>query len=412
MNIMETNQTTKWKKVKLFKFAIITILLILVLLEISFRVVFFFQNNHLHNSISIQGSPLQIPDDTLIFKNSPFYLDYYNRFQHNEEGMKSAPGDEFIPLKKPGDFWVLLTGGSAMEGMGSNRNGDWFDITGVDDHPYNLSISAYLQKKLQDQMPGRKVKVFNGAFSSSVLFQSYRRYLQLEKKLKPDWVISMDGMNDPSVLKNNETVEQYIQNDWDNFPQFHYPLKLIIPITSHSALFNFIKQKIFAFKHQLRANAAVKGNFPVRTKWANSQVPPVKPSILTADIKRAADRFSNMLLTYDSTLTAAHRKHLLLLQPHMFLRDTLQLTEVEKAVNHYYRSDDREKDKQAFLAEIYSRFSNDSAHTAIIPMTAVHHWNGFVFVDYCHFSDEATLKIANEIAAYMLSDGRKNIFKN
>lgn len=410
MQYKEIKHTTKWTKNKLIKFSIFSILIILVFLEISFRILFSSQNAKYHNSISVQGSPLQISDSVLIFKNAPFYLDYYKKFQRNEEGMKSALGDEFIPVKKPEDFWVLLTGASAMEGMGSNRNNDWLDITGVDDHSYDMTISFYLQNFLQAQMPKKKVRVFNGAFSTAVLFQSYHRYIQLEQKLQPDWVVSMDGVNDPSTLTRNETVEEKVKDEWDDRPQFHYPLKLIIPITSHSAFFNFVKQKMFAIKQTLRSNAAIKGDFPFRKKWANYKAPAIRLTPLNENIKRAVDSFCTTLLKYDSLLIKDGRKHLLLVQPHMFHRDTTLLTNVEKAVNNYYRSVFQDYDKQAFLKEIYNRFLNDGVHNNIISMLAVHHWRSNVFVDYCHFSDDATLKIAQGIAEYILSDGKKEIF--
>ena len=412
MSISESKQTKKWGNAKLLKFAAFTILIILLLLEISFRIVFYIQNKNLHNSVSIQGSPLQIPDDSLIFKNSPFYLDYNNRFQNNEEGMRSQPGDEFIPQKTSNDFWVLLTGASAIEGMGSNRNGNWLEITGVDDHPYNKCISFYLEKKLQAQMPDKKVKVFNAAFSASCLYQSYMRYIQLEKKIQPDWVISMDGQNDPGTLAAGESSIDYIKNEWKKNPQFHYPLKAIIAITSHSAFFNFLKQKLFHFKEGIRMNKMLKQDFPLRKKWADSNVVSIQPFIANENVIRAVDSFSYWLLKYDAALTSAHRKHLLLLQPHMAFRDTSNLSLTEKAANHYYRATFQDNNKQAFLNEIYKRFSTDTLHHDIVPMLSVHHWPGWVFVDYCHFSDEATGKIAAEMAQYILSDGKTTIFKN
>jgi len=135
LNVLKTTnqkKTSQWSKKKLFLFAIFTILILLVLLEIIFRIIFFFQYKDLHTSIFIQGSPLQVSDSVLIWKNTPFYVDYDRKHQNNAAGMKSKVGDVFIEKKTEKDFWVLLTGASAMEGMGSNRNGDWLDITGVD----------------------------------------------------------------------------------------------------------------------------------------------------------------------------------------------------------------------------------------------------------------------------------------
>jgi lysophospholipase L1-like esterase len=412
MTEKNSGQTSKWSKRKLFSFALFTTLILFAALEIIFRIVFFFQFYTLHTSSSIQGSPLQISDSVLIFRNQPFYVDYERKYQNNEEGMKSEVGDEYIGTKTDKDFWVLLTGASAMEGMGSNRNGEWLDITGVDDHPANATIAAYLQQLLQEKMPDKKVKVFNGATSSFTTYQSHMRYVTLAEKLKPDWVISMDGVNDPSSLKEGQSMMNIIKDNWNQSPQFSYPLKQIIFLTRHSSLLNAIKQMLFHIKQNIRQQKAIKNNFPARIKWLHSTAPPLRFAVLSDDIKRGVASFSLCLLAYDSALNARHQNHLLLIQPQMCFRDTTQLGDIEKAVNHYYRATFQDSIKQAYLKGIYDRFSaKDSLHKNIVEMKAVHSWPGWVFVDYCHFSDEATKKIAQEIYNYIISDGHAEIFK-
>lgn len=406
-------RTSKWTWKKLFLFTCFTLLVILILFEIIFRIVFFFQYKNLHTSVSIQGSPLQISDSVLICKNLPFYVDYNRKYQNNELGMRSSLGDVFIDKKDSNDFWILLTGGSAMEGMGSNKNGGWLDITGIEDHPYNETIAFYLEQMLQKKMPDKKVKVFDAATSSYTVYQSYLRYLTLSKKLSPDWVISMDGVNDPAALTKGETVSDFIEKDWKTNPQFHYPLKFIIALTKRSAFINSLKQKLFYIKRNYRLEKAKKNDYPIRTKWMNSLAPPVKYAMLSNDIERGIESFTFWLSKYDSTLTARNQKHLLLIQPHMFLRDTTVLINAEKAVNHYYRTVYQDSLKQTFLRSIYNHFSfMDSIHKNIVTMNAVESWPGWVFVDYCHFTDDANRKIAKEIYNYIISDGKVIPFRN
>ena len=404
-------ETSQWSKKKLFLFGAFTVLILLVLLEIIFRVIFFFQYKDLHTSIFIQGSPLQISDSVLIWKNCPFYVDYDRHHQNNEVSMKSKVGDEFIKSKTEKDFWVLLTGGSAMEGMGSNRNGEWLDITGVDNHPWNETIGFYLQQLLQNDMPGKKVKVFNAATSSYTVYQSYLRYITLSKKMKFDWVISMDGVNDPSMLATNETTSDYCSKDWNTYPQFHYPLKLIIPFTSHSALVNAIKQKFFHLKENYRLRKAGNNNFPKRKYWASRAILPIKYAAISNDITRGANSFRNWILKYDSTLNVLRQNHLLLIQPQMCFRDTSVLEHAEKAVSNYYRIVYQDSLKQTYLRSVYDLFLNDTLHKKIILMNSVHYWPGWVFVDYCHFTKEAEKKIAAEIFNYISSNGSVQIFK-
>ncbi len=408
---MNQKRTTNWSKKKLFLFAATAILIFFVILEFIFRVIFFFQYRNLHTSIFIQGSPLLISDSVLIWKSTPFYVDYDGHFQNNEAGMNSKVGDEFIETKTEKDFWVLLTGGSAIEGMGSNRNGEWLNITGVDNHPWNETIGFYLQQLLQNSMSDKRVKVFNAATVSHTVYQSYLRYLTLSKKMKFDWVISMDGVNDPAMLAAAETTSAYCLKDWNENPQFHYPLKLIIPLTRHSALVNAIKQKLFHLKGDYRLRKNRNNNFPKRKYWASATTRPIKYAAISNDITRGANSFTNWILKYDSALNSVRQNHLLLIQPQMCFRDTSVLGDAEKAVNNYYRTVFQDSVKQTYLATVYDFFLKDTLHKNIIPMNSVHYWPGWVFVDYCHFTKEAEKKIAGEIFNYISSNGGTQIFK-
>ena len=405
--------TAGWSRLKLAKFSFFVFALFFVALEIIFRILFFTSNHNLHTSVGIQGAALRTPDKILVWKNQPFYVDYDHRFQFNEEGMKSQVGDVLIPEKQSNDFWVLLTGASAMEGMGSNKNGEWLDITGTEDYPYNETIGYYLQQILQAQMPAKKVKVFNAACSSYFIFQSYYRWKTLSKKINPDWVISMDGCNEPATLKENESVQDLQKADWDNSPQFHFPLNFIIGLTSHSAFINALKQKLFHIKQDYRLSSNRKNNYPVRQKWLHATAPPVQFAQSHKNILLAVDSFLNTLRQYDSVLTENNEKHLFLIQPHLCLRDTSNLSAEEMALSHYYRAAYNDSSKNTFMKLLHQAFSSNlQMHKNIVSMDVLHHWKESVFVDYCHFKKSVNQKIAVEISRYILSNGNATIFNN
>jgi hypothetical protein len=107
-----------------------------------------------------------------------------------------------------------------------------------------------------------------------------------------------------------------------------------------------------------------------------------------------------------------HQKHLLLVQPHMFHRDTSILGNEEKAVNHYYRSAFQDSVKHLYLMRLYEQFAATNIfYKNIISMESAHYWPGWIFVDYCHFTAPANKKIAGEIYNYIVSDGNRKIFK-
>ena len=412
MTSSERKKTGKWSRKKLFLFSFVTILILFVLLEICARIAFFIQYEGLHTSVSIQGSPLQCSDTVLIYKNQPFYVDYDRRYQYNEDGMKSAVGDVFVPQKTQTDFWVLLTGASAMEGMGSNRNGAWIDITGIEDHPFNETIAYYLQEMLQTRMPGKKIKVFNAAASGYNVEQSRIRYLSLAKRIQPDWVISMDGANDATALAPGETAMGVAQKGWRSNPQFHSPLKLILPMTKSSALINALKQKLFHIKRRYRAENAKNRNFPERAFWVRTEARPIRVAANNPDRERAAKTFFAHVEAYDSLLDARQVPHLLLIQPYLYRRNLSLLETNEKAVSNYYRDRFQDSGRHQLFDQIYQHYSMpNSRRPAIVPMNAVHNWKGWVFVDYCHFTKEANRRIAREIGEYITSGGRLKPFQ-
>ncbi len=405
--------TAKWTRLKLFSYSGLVLLLLFLIFEVIFRIVFYFSYLGLHTSVSIQGSALKTGDTALIWKNQPFYTDHKRRFQFNEESMKAVVGDVFIPSKKEDDYWIVLTGASAMEGMGANKNGAWIDITGREDYAADATIAFYLQQLVQQQMPGKKVKVFNAACSGYCICQSYNRWVQLSKKIKADWVVSMDGCNEPAVLKGSESVRSIQQQDWEGSPQFHFPLNLIMFLTSHSAFINALKQGLFHARQSWRMESNRQKLYPERQKWRNAAVEPMRFSEINQGIQSAVDSFTLTLLRYDSLLFKQGVNHLLLVQPHMSLRDTTGLDDEETAVNRYYRAAFNYADMNVFMKLLHQQFGKQQGvKNNILSMDAVHHWKENVFVDYCHFTNAANKRIAAEISRYIVSSGKIPVFVN
>ena len=413
MAVTKSARTAAWSRRKLLSYSVLVFVLLFLITEAICRIVFFFAHQGLHTTVYIQGSPLKVGDPLLQWKNRPFYTDHNRLFQYNQQSMKSMVGDVFIPAKNKDDFWIVLTGASAMEGMGSNKNGEWIDITGREDYAADATIGFYLQQLVQQQLPAKKVKVFNAACSGYCVYQSYYRWMQLSGKMEADWVVSMDGFNEPASLKANESVQDVLEKDWAASPQFHFPLNAIVFLTSHSAFINAVKQAIFHMRQSWRAESNRQKQFPYRQKWRDTAVPPVRFSVVSRGIQDAVDSFALTLHKYDSLLSSQHINHLLLVQPHMSLRDTTQLGDEEKAVNHYYRAAFNDADRNLFMKLLHRKFGTQvPAAKNIFSMDAVHRWKEEVFVDYCHFTVAANKKIAAEICRYIISSGKAPVFPN
>jgi hypothetical protein len=406
-------KTKKWNTLKLIKFSIILTCILLLISEGLMRVYFYVKFKGLHTSVYIQGSPMQMEDTAIVYKNRCYYIDYEKKYQFNEYGMKSATGEVKMPVKGPNDMWVLLLGGSAMEGMGSNKSGKWFDITNISDHPYEETIAAYLQKDLESNFPKKNIKVFNAATSGYSIEQNFARYQLLSKTCDFDWVISMDGINEPALVEGNEPPFYFSKKYFSEFPFKEYPLKYIIPVTQHSALFLIIKQELYYFKLGGRVARNKKNDFPERKFWMQQHTKPVLFDTTDIRVKNAVNRFLNKLYAFDSFLQKHQKKHLLLIQPFLPLRDSIVFTPEEQAIYNYFKLEMNDPHQNQFMKSIYDSINSISAlNMNIQNMTAVNSWQGWTLVDYCHFTQSANKKIAERLSNYIIRGGSVTIFKN
>lgn len=385
-----------WSRKKLFKFSVITIVLVLLVLELVFRIVFAFEYKGYHTSVYVQGNTLQVNDTDLIFRNRPFYVDYNKNYQFNEEGMRSEAGKVLMPEKKANDLWIFIFGGSAMEGSGSNKDGEWLDITGVPDHKPEATIAGMLQVILQPKFPSKNIRVFNAANTGYSIYQSRKRYEQLAKKYQADWVISMDGENEPAVLKPGEDIKTVLQNRWNESAVFDFPLNTIIAITSHSAFANKIKQVAFNTRNSGRLKKNKKEGYPARTKWGRQPFGELKYAQPTPETQNAAAEFISELKQFDSVLTARNQKHLLYIQPHLSLRDKTKMNKTEKALFNYYTASYNDPFNNLMRKNILE--GNHAFSSNIKSLAGLHKTDKQLFVDYCHFTQEANWLIAFTIA--------------
>lgn len=398
-------RTRNWSRKKLWTYSFISILLVLIVLEIIFRIVFAVQYKNYHTSLYVQGNTLQMNDSATVFRNRPYYLDYYRRYQFNEEGMRVRPGEVKMPEKKPGDFWVFLFGGSAMEGTGSNKDGQWLDITGVIDYKPEETIAGLLEKKLQEKLPKRKVRVFNAANTGFALWQSMERYRQLAAKYKIDWVISMDGENEPAELAPGETVQEFTRKRWNESAVFDFPLNVIVPLTSHSAFINQLKQYSFDYRFSNRLARNKKADYPARKSWGNKPLGTVRFAAPNAGIQRAIEAFYATQAAFDSLLTANGHRHDLYIQPHLAFRDTAKMNLTERALFNYYTATYNDSLQNSFKRTILHTTKQLSLNSWW--MTHLHQSSGQVFVDYCHFTRAANEHIAESFARSILSTVRE-----
>lgn len=390
---------------KQFFYTIIVWTVLLSTVELGFRWLFYSQTKGFHTSLSVQGNTIQEGDSTLVFKNRPFYLDFDRKFQYNEVSMKVEPGNVSMPAKANNEFWVLLLGGSAMEGMGSNKDGEWLDITGQADYPWNESIPYYLEKYLHKVYPEKKVKVFNTAASSYTLGQSFLRYRELAKKFDFDFVVSLDGQNDPPALQNGETSIDYMKKDWEKRPSKSFPASWLLFLTQRSAAVYQLKQQFFHWRINRRSEKNIEDSFPRRKFWENQPILAFNTGKNDEGVDRAVASYFSSLEQFDRELRSEQKNHLFLLQPHILFRDSTRVGKKERAVLSYFSAYNNDPVKNNFLIkqrdEWRKRFGATDSQFVLLSQADT--LSEEVFVDYCHFSSSMNQFMARFIGDKIVS---------
>ena len=395
---------------KMMLFSLVPFLAFLLILELGARVICAGRFAKYNTSIAVQGNSRWDRDSLTAWKNREGYLEYDDSSQYNEYGMRVRPGEFKMPVKDKNDFWVFLFGGSAIAGMGSNQDGQWLNITGVPTHSIDDSIDGQLEQVLQKAMPDKKVRVFNAAISAGNIIQSRMNYEKL-KALKPDWIVSMDGVNDLHSLKEGENPYKILFDTWNAHPIYKFPYKEARWLMRNSAMAFLVGEYVF-FKSGIIRNAKnVNQDRKIFEYWLDQHKgqKAAQPNP-NPDNLRAADSFMRELEKFNHTLKYDGQHYLLLIQPHLSMRNPDKLKDVELAIYHYRLSTAPFVDP--FMNVVYKDVREKySADKHVVPMDAMHGWDNWVFVDYCHFSKEANTKIAGGIADFILSGGKADIFR-
>jgi hypothetical protein len=91
--------------------------------------------------------------------------------------------------KKPGERLVIVTGGSAMHGVGATSN--------------DSMLSGQLERTLNERQDAIRYRVLNLGMGSWISFQQSIGLDMWGAMFDPDWVVVMDGTNDAASIVNS-----------------------------------------------------------------------------------------------------------------------------------------------------------------------------------------------------------------
>jgi len=374
-------------------------LVVLLSLEGIARIVTWRKFASYQANFSNQADSRWIEDDTLIWANRPFYLEYDRSSQYNGSGMRVDASDLAVPEKGTDDFWVLCLGGSAMAGVGSSRQGDWIRLTGIHQHPRDRSIDGRLRNHLQRAMPGRRVCVFNAAVSGYTLEQS-RLMVERLAHVPFDFVISLDGYNEPVALGQGETVRDILQRRWSrhvvNRPQF----RLARWMMRHSALVFLCGETVFFRSGLIRTGLNSRRDPDLVRHWMHQSAGPTDKC--EQETIEAQQVYLSTMWRFHEELERRGIGHLLLFQPYLGERDPAKLEPNELALYHYFRTVEN-RCQTEFITSL--REAIDAMDEPWVwSLEPVHDADGWMFLDACHLTAHANDWIARALASRIIAE--------
>ena len=105
----------------------------------------------------------------------------------NESDFSFPPDDAFVAKfqRKPDERLVLITGGSAVYGVGATAN--------------DRTIAEQLEAVLNQRQSIRRYRVLNLGMGGWIAYQQLVGLTIFGRPLEPDWIVTMDGHNDATV---------------------------------------------------------------------------------------------------------------------------------------------------------------------------------------------------------------------
>ena len=367
--------------------------ILLVFLELAFRVGTFIYYIPYGTSFDNQVMGMWRSDSALIWDFQPNYCFHDKSASVNEIGCRSELGEVEMPQKQKGETWILLSGGSAMLGTGARKDADYYAIAQIDDHPKATSIDGYLEEFLNRSGKG-KFRVFNCAVSGYSSWQAFQKVQGIIAKYPMDWVISMDGQNDPPYIPEGKTARSIMEDYWSDFLKSKHPfVNQFIWMKRSALIFCTLKAKYNigeSFKEEPDRDQII-------AKWnALAKDVAFLPEVQAID--KGIQTFKESLSNESKWLEGKGIQHMHYIQPHLSLRNKAKMAPLEKTIYNYY-SNLKKDTLSSFMKSIHEIEWHDEK---IATLEEVHELPFWVFTDYCHLTKEANKYIAERMGTMIL----------
>ncbi len=218
---------------------VLLFILLLVILEIFFSVIFYIKD---------EKNPLILSDTVIDYPYTYFTFipqKKANSVIVNSDGLYS----QYSRSKPKDSIRIILIGGSTARGMFAAD--------------YKDTIGANLEKLLQTEFRGEKIEVVNAGMSGYVVEQLFIFYQLVLSKYKPDIVVGLNGYNDLMSVKLNKSSGLYFA------PQNMKQFLVIEDGKKKNTLYGRVS---YIFPSLFRAAGFIKGRISSRNGYNNSEL--------------------------------------------------------------------------------------------------------------------------------------------
>ena len=327
---------------------------------------------------------------------TPNYVDTRG-IQHNAQGFRRSVD---TPKEKPDDtLRVFLMGGSTGYGLGSlSRFGrEEYEII-----PNDGTIDFYLERILEDRIPGKKVEVINAAITS---FYSHHHLIYLNQtvlRYSPDVVLFLDGFNDYFNYEPN-------YNQWDDYG-YQERAAVFLGEPSVGALAYYTGWWLFRKSHF--ANLAGRrlkniGAFRAPTGQGRAQID-VKAALEQLPVN-SDENWVQIVTQNGATLERLGVDAVFALQPEIAFEQSKTWSELEELIHH---------EMVNYWPEGYLEFKNRARPMVLDKLRAAAETSGAstldltdiygdleetAFTDYCHLTPDGNRVLAESVAPTILA---------
>jgi len=347
--------------------------------------------------------PLTLRDRYAVWRTNPSYTDGFIR--NNHQGFRR---DEDTPLDKaPNSVRIFIVGGSVAYGIAGNLFGE---VAHNPAPPRNSeTISYYLERELNARYPSRHWEVINAGVPAYRLHQDLARLLSVVLRYRPDYVISIDGVNDmESILSAPVHYDPYLVDErMVDFDELANPAGF----TSLRVLASNWLRRESALAHSLQDWIAERrtARYVARTALPDPLKDPVRWEDLTAEQQRhyrgsaaQLDAYARLVRQIHAILAVDHVEDLFVLQPHLATTHK-PLTGTEPVLNELTRR--RRGNLYVYgFATLYPRLADtlsaDAPVTGYRFLNTIGAFDGMrdqAYTDFCHLTPQADRVIADRI---------------